>query len=200
MYKFKVDEEVARWTLEVHLQVDRSAAAHWWVAFSNPTAGPWKRLMAKTGEGEVEVYRYRREEERPDLIIVSDILKAVLIVEAKDNHDKLLKERQMVKSIRVMREMEAQLVNLGDNPAWDVRAQYSYIPGFLWGEARDIEAESRAVANAYYEVAQVSLSNPLIGFAIRNIDDTLIPQVHVHGTLSISKSTFLESLNFPLIS
>ncbi len=56
----------------------------WWVAFTNPIAGPWKKITALDGTGlPVEIYRFEREGERPDLILVNDIFKLVMIVKQK---------------------------------------------------------------------------------------------------------------------
>ena len=44
---FNVTEELARWRFELEIKASRD----WWIAFSNPTAGPWKRLMGRSGDG-----------------------------------------------------------------------------------------------------------------------------------------------------
>ncbi len=82
-YTFNSNEEIARWSTEVYLK--NHVDLGWWVAFTNPTAGPWKKILALSEEGTfVEIHRFIREGERPDLILVNDKLKVVVIVEAKD--------------------------------------------------------------------------------------------------------------------
>ena len=51
----------------------------------------------------------------PDIIIVSDQLETILIIEAKDFAPKLIKGEQMSKSIRVIMNMSKQLraIDLG---------------------------------------------------------------------------------------
>ena len=45
----KLNEEIARWAFEI-LFTDRS---DWVIAFTNPTAGPWKTIKASNEFGEI---------------------------------------------------------------------------------------------------------------------------------------------------
>ena len=38
MYTFRLTEEIARWAFEVVCK----NSSDWYIAFTNPTAGPWK--------------------------------------------------------------------------------------------------------------------------------------------------------------
>ena len=88
----RLNEELARWAFEIII----SNNTEWEIAFTNPTAGPWKTVKAhslKTNK-KGEVYRFILEEDRPDIIIYNDKLKSLIIFEAKDNLEKLLEEEQ----------------------------------------------------------------------------------------------------------
>jgi hypothetical protein len=39
-YSYNLTEEICRWSFEVHIKKLES----WWIAFTNPTAGPWKKI------------------------------------------------------------------------------------------------------------------------------------------------------------
>src|SRR5581483_5500662 len=129
-YTFNISEEIARWVTEVYVRSHKSLG--WWVAFTNPIAGPWKKITALNGEGiPVEVYRFEREGERPDLILVNDEHKLIIIIEAKDYYQKLVASDQMKKSVRVIEEISSILKNCG-NKHWEIRKNYRIIPSFIW--------------------------------------------------------------------
>jgi len=83
-YEYSINEEITRWVLEVYIN---NHTDNWKIAFTNPTAGPWKKIIAPSTSK--EIYRFIREEARPDLIIVNDILSTILIIEAKDDNGDL---------------------------------------------------------------------------------------------------------------
>lgn len=96
--KYQLTEEVARQAVEVALKT----GAEWHVSFSNPTAGPWKMIQLPPEYGS-RIFRYGKEEDRPDLILVSPSNKVGLVLEAKDSLTKLLSGGQLEKSIQVFR-------------------------------------------------------------------------------------------------
>lgn len=128
--RYKLTEEIVRWRFE--LQIKNSA--NWWIAFTNPTAGPWKRLLGKSATGNFgEVYRFGRKEDRPDVVAVNDVDRTILIVEAKDEFSKLLLPAQVEKSCDVVSSLQRKLNTFNDNPFWGVRATYNVVAGLLWG-------------------------------------------------------------------
>lgn len=143
-YSFSPNEEIARWTTEVYVQTHTDLG--WWIAFTNPTAGPWKKILALSDEGTfVEIHRFIREGERPDLILVNDKLKTVVIVEAKDSFEKLYNNTQMTKSIRVIKEI-TDVLNNSKNPVWASRLTYKVIPSFLWMITKPEEVEGQCLS------------------------------------------------------
>ncbi|MGH8893425.1 MAG: hypothetical protein ACRDWY_08990 [Actinomycetes bacterium] len=126
----RVTEEVARWVFEVKLLQQQD----WFLAFTNPTAGPWKRVMMPDTTGSLgEVHRFERDATRPDLILVSDKLQLVVIVEAKTSIDDLRRPGQVAKTVTVVEEMGALLRGLSANRWWAARANYTVACGLLWG-------------------------------------------------------------------
>ena len=92
-----VSEEIVRWAFEVSLH----QSDDWKIAFTNPTAGPWKRVMALNAGGvSGEVHRFENDEKRPDLIIYSDKHRVVIIVEAKPDIGGLSTEEQIEKTLK----------------------------------------------------------------------------------------------------
>ena len=132
MYKFRLTEEIARWAFVIICRENRN----WYVAFTNPTAGPWKTIKGlNKSNKEGEVYRFELEETRPDIILVNDFLKLIIIVEAKDSIEKLTQSDQSHKSVEVVDRLHSILKssNVKSNQFWGERASYTILTGLLWG-------------------------------------------------------------------
>jgi hypothetical protein len=127
----RIDEEVARFSFEVHL---RERCPSWFVAFTNPTAGPWKRILAPDSEGNCgEVHRFEQKALRPDLVIVNDNLQVAIIIEAKDDLAKLGRVKQADNSIEAARSVAEVLGAHHGNRFWGTRADFPVVFGLLWG-------------------------------------------------------------------
>lgn len=159
----EVTEEVARWVFEVHLM----GTTDWFIAFTNPTAGPWKRVLAPNAAGITgEVHRFERESTRPDLICVSDNYHAVLIVEAKGRIASLLTGTQLTKSSNLVHELGEILRNKSENEYWQQRATYTIFCGLLWGaEAETLTTVARQTLRAYADALphEAWLSRSVVG-------------------------------------
>lgn len=180
-YSYKLSEEIARWAFEIHLQgVDA-----WHIAFTNPTAGPWKRLMANDADGSPgEVHRFLREDDRPDLVLVNDALEVLVIFEAKDRLDRLLDAHQVLKSCAVVKTLATTLRGLGDNAFWGGRAGYTVVPGLLWGAIEPLPHSHWLKAFATYEagLAAVGFRHPgLIAVEARRSGDSVGLSGEAHG-------------------
>jgi hypothetical protein len=145
----RIDEEVARFAFEVHL---RQYCTDWFVAFTNPTAGPWKRVIAPDASGRWgEVHRFEREELRPDLIVVSDAHRVILIIEAKDDIAKLSHNVQASKSVEALANIAAVAASKRANAYWGERAGYAPVCGLLWGGTSPATSSSVASLFKTYE-------------------------------------------------
>jgi len=143
----RVTEEVARWVFEVHIT---RHAPGWYIAFTNPTAGPWKRIMATNSDGVVgEVHRFAREETRPDLVLVNDKLSAILIVEAKGKIIGLLSSTQRLKSVAVVQDLAVILRRT--NEFWAGRQDFQVVCGLLWGAEDETSTLEAAQTISAYE-------------------------------------------------
>lgn len=130
MYTFRLTEEISRWAFEVSC-ANRSC---WFIAFTNPTAGPWKTIKCTNSDGKVgEVYRFELEETRPDILLVNDNLRLIIVIEAKDSLTKLISGNQVEKSVEVVNQLSSILGDKRHNPFWGERADYCIITGILWG-------------------------------------------------------------------
>jgi hypothetical protein len=136
----RLNEEIARWAFEIIFKSNEK----WVLAFTNPTAGPWKTIktVSKATGREGEVYRFILEEDRPDIIMYSDELEAVIIFEAKDSLEKLLEKNQAKKSAAVVVKLADLLKSKGSNEFWRGRENYKIILGLLWGSTDTPESES----------------------------------------------------------
>lgn len=148
-----LNEEVSRWAFEILFRQNKK----WRIAFTNPTAGPWKTIKGLGSEGvEGEVYRFPLEETRADIILYNDELKAVLIIEAKDSLNKLVAGDQAEKSVDVVERLSDILSRLGNNKFWGKRAKYPTYLGLLWGSSDTLSSQSAylAVFDSYYALAK----------------------------------------------
>lgn len=152
-YTYKLTEEISRWAFEIHINNN----PEWWIAFTNPTAGPWKRLESINSNGlKGEVYRFDRDEKRPDIVIVNDKLNAIIIFEAKDSLGKLINQTQAQKSCLVIDEMAKTLEGIKDNPFWGSRHLYKIYNGLLWGS---MEEANHSEINDAFNTYSVELKN-----------------------------------------
>lgn len=155
----RLNEEIARWAFEILFQSNRS----WHIAFTNPTAGPWKTIKAASlASGAVgEVYRFLLEEDRPDIIMYHDALCAVVIFEAKDSLAKLLEGNQAQKSAEVVAKLAGILRQKGSNQFWRGREDYKVILGLLWGSTGRPEPEENK-AFLYQHYHDLIRDNPYV--------------------------------------
>lgn len=160
----RLNEEIARWAFEILFKSDTS----WHIAFTNPTAGPWKTIKAvslRSGK-EGEVYRFILEEDRPDIILYHDSLRVVLIFEAKDSLEKLLERTQAQKSADVVVKLANILRHKGTNDFWRGRENYRVILGLLWGSNNDpaTNDEKEALYDCYHELisSKASVASDLV--------------------------------------
>jgi hypothetical protein len=194
-YDVRLTEEVARFAFEVYIDGN---ADDWFIAFTNPTAGPWKTLKVPDSSGRmVEVYRFFREEERPDVVLVSDRDRVVLIIEAKDKIAQLAAGLQPEKSSRVVAAMRDVLSSLADNPLWSQRASYQYIGGLLWGNADGASGidEAELLRDHQARLARLGFGgeNEIIGFEVRQDTDGNLG-IRGMSTKSPNTSSILVSL------
>lgn len=195
MYEYKMTEEIVRWVLDVHIRTNDMARRKWWIAFTNPTAGPWKSFKAKTDKGMKEVHRFGRSDYRPDLVLVCDDLRLTLTIEAKSECEKLTSERQMMKSVEALQDMCNVSRSLSDHPAWAQRSSYHCIPGFAWGETGMPLLEHNAVKTAYTAAAEVSGEPTLVNFGIApDPNGRLHPKLYLSGDLPVSTDALAVSL------
>lgn len=174
-YSYKPNEEIARWCVEIFFKTTEDEFG-WWIAFTNPTAGPWKKIVTKTADSKMaEIYRFGQTDDRPDLIVVNDKLKKILVIEAKDDFRKLLEGSQMKKSIQVISDISA-ILNRVTHPEWAQRRSYQVVPSFLWFSINESAAleEEVAVTDVYKKFAESNFVAPL-NIAIYKSGEKLIP-------------------------
>lgn len=169
-YSFKLTEEIARWIFEVKIK----NSLYWYIAFTNPTAGPWKSIKCKDKNGNIgEVHRFSRDEERPDILLVNDELQIVLIIEAKDSLSKLKNDNQAKKSVNVVLELGRILNAKKTNIYWGNRADYKIITGLLWGaNSKSSPKEREELFEVYRKLIGADKSNIIYNNMLLGIEVT----------------------------
>jgi hypothetical protein len=112
-------EEIARQAVEV---IFRDETMDWHVAFSNPTAGPWKLIRLQIGGSLIQVGTYLKEELRPDLILQSAANRLLLVLEAKRSIAELLRPGQLAKTVGVFAAETERLAGLLSDHGQDPHA------------------------------------------------------------------------------
>lgn len=166
----RLNEEIARWAFEIIFKRNYE----WYVAFTNPTAGPWKTIKARSLQDGVtgEVYRFILEEDRPDIIMYNDELRSVIIFEAKDSLAKLKDKSQYLKSTEVVSKLANLLTNKGSNQFWRGRENYNIITGLLWGSVDSFSAQTErdSLFDLYQEnIKRSDLVNPNLIIGIETL-------------------------------
>ncbi|GAC1609883.1 MAG: hypothetical protein NVS3B3_17360 [Aquirhabdus sp.] len=128
----KLSEEIVRWTFELACQNNKMR----YVAFTNPTAGPWKRVLGQVSEGAYEIHTFGKEESRPDVIVVCDTLRAIYVLEAKDGRVKLDSDT-INKTYLLSETFKERFAKFTGNEKWIIRANYNVITGFLFGSSAE---------------------------------------------------------------
>jgi len=108
--RYKLSEEVCLQCLEVAFKMNG-----WTEWFVNPTAGPWKKIRIDDVEDN-EMLRFRKEEDRPDLIVSHGSRRLTIIVEAKDDVNELIGRsgEKVQKSVAVFKSMFDRLQAIFD--------------------------------------------------------------------------------------
>jgi hypothetical protein len=169
----RVSEEIVRWALEVRV----AASQDWFVAFTNPTAGPWKKVNGRDSSSkEGEVHRFEVDETRPDLILVSDRFRTVFIIEAKTDFGSLMNENQMQKTAQLFDRFEALLKSKAANLFWADRSNYAYALGLLWGEPKTTASQRHELCQKYRE-CMASETQDVCCFEAQLVDNQIVYEV-----------------------
>ena len=205
MRAYHLTEEIARWAFEVLCREGEK----WDIVFTNPTAGPWKTIKATNNSGVLgEVYRFSLEENRPDIVMVNDEEKLVVIIEAKDSLSKLVSETQDTKSIEVVDSLAKTFKSLKSNEYWGGRADYVIICGLLWGsEGGESESDIATVMDKYHDDAsecEFFFVDAILGIEANKASSGAITCklfTKQYGTeMSFELSRIAESFNYALVS
>jgi hypothetical protein len=178
-YQFTLSEEITRQAVEVSFKID----GRWNIAFSNPTAGPWK--IIKLGNYEFgNDLRYAKEEDRPDLILYTPIEYIFFVLEAKDSLRKLFTNIQLTKSVYVFQKEVNRILDVINDPDLTIRAfgqqpqNYKIIPGYIIGSTTEKTKKDdlTRLINSHIRLAQ-QINNkgiePCVCFIVQKEGDDL---------------------------
>ncbi len=148
MREYRLTEEFARWAFEIVCK----QSPNWYIAFTNPTAGPWKAINAFDKKGrEGRIYSFDAKEKRPDIILINDHLKIIFIVEAKNSMAALMNPTQCKKSVKVVSDIGKQLQKIRTDEYWGKRYMYNIVLGLLWGNEDNISnPKYKSLFDMYY--------------------------------------------------
>lgn len=199
MREYKLTEEIARWAFEISIK----PKDEWYIAFTNPTAGPWKAIRAvDKGGNEGKIYTFDLKEKRPDIILINDRLNLIIIFEAKTNIDGLISEKQVAKSTKVVSDIGKMLQKMRDNPYWGKRYMYRIVLGLLWGKTNTVTEE---VYDRLFEVYREEVlkcenidKRIIFGIEAVKVEEQLtcyaVGRNYEKGTKTISNSALADSM------
>lgn len=200
MRNFKLTEEFARWAFEIQCK----ATPNWYIAFTNPTAGPWKAITAKDKNGnEGRIYTFDANEKRPDIILVNDQLKLIVIIEAKNDVYALINSNQFQKSTKVVSDIGKQLQKIRTDSFWGKRYMYKIVLGLLWGSNEEKSSlEYNDIFDTYYnEICKYDNIDRriVLGIEVTKHDNSLSCSItgksYEKGLSTISISALASSFN-----
>ena len=138
----------------------------WTEWFSNPTAGPWKRIGIP-GVSSLAGTGFEKEETRPDLILYHKSVKPkVLIIESKDKIDKLIDSANQNNQIKktcqgVLPNMRTRLYELiktsEDKELVQSLNSINFIPGYVIGDSKDIQAKISELKKLHFKFIDKSV-------------------------------------------
>jgi hypothetical protein len=178
-----ISEEIVRWSFEVTV----NKSEDWFIAFTNPTAGPWKRITAPNAHGAYgEIHRFEIDETRPDLVLINDKLRDILIVEAKTEFSDLQKNAQLEKTTQLFCDLSSKLEKNENVEFWGDRSKYNFKLGLLWSSGKESADEIKQTCERYLkEVSHVTSDVVCIEGFFEN--DSLITKSY-NGTSGVKLS------------
>ncbi|MBO5097117.1 MAG: hypothetical protein J6B96_02250 [Agathobacter sp.] len=200
MRDYRLTEEIARWAFEIQCK----QTPNWYIAFTNPTAGPWKAITALNKNSEVgRIYTFDAKEKRPDIILINDHLKIIIIVEAKNSLSALNTSEQCSKSTKVVADIGKQLQKLRTDEYWGKRYMYNIVLGLLWGSEEKMSLDSYIpMFDLYYnEICNYDNidKRALIGIEVTRSNSSLSCMItgknYEQGTQTLSLSNLANSFN-----
>ena len=200
MRDYRLTEEIARWAFEIQCKQNTS----WYIAFTNPTAGPWKAITAPNKDGKIgRIYAFDAKEKRPDIILINDHLKIIIILEAKNSYLSLITPEQCLKSTKVVSDIGKQLQKLRTDSYWGKRYMYNIILGLLWGSAEEKPSSTYIPMFDFYYKEICNYDNidkrAVVGIEVTRSNSSLSCMVtgknYEQGTQTLSISNLATSFN-----
>ena len=154
----KLSEEIVRWKFELDANIEGIR----YIAFTNPTAGPWKTVNGPVWEERYTLHSFGKKEPRPDVILVCDRLKQIYVIEAKDSAKKLDKET-IEKTYEISETFRRRFSTYTAHASWQNRLTYSLITGFIFGSTiAKYEDEANALLDRINQLGYNNVSEPYI--------------------------------------
>ena len=173
-----------------------SAELHGWSEwFTNATAGPWKKIDVP-GVSSSYATGFGKTEERPDLILYNDKPdKKILIIESKNDIEKLLAPSQIPKSCKVFSDMKTKLDELckssKNKSISNNTKSINYIPGYVVGHTTDLIQKLPELEKLHFKHVDKSFPHFLLIVVIKSNYDLFI-QPHIFSSKPNKKSLELQ--------
>lgn len=176
VFDYNLTEEVVRWSFEVMISKNHD----WLIAFTNPTAGPWKTIKLLDRYQRIEdAKKFEIDEKRPDLILINYRLKEVIIIEAKDNLNKLMPFKQIEKTVNVYIKIKTFLKEELDPSDWNDLDKFNYRFGLMWGQDDRYNDYNMLYHNYKLILNKKNVVDEIIGFeSKKRTDNSIICTLH----------------------
>ncbi len=139
--------------------VVKAVSTGWQEWFSNPTAGPWKRIGIP-GISSLDGTGFEKEETRPDLVLYHNQNEPkILILESKDNIGKLIdssnNNAQLKKTCKVFSDISIKLEKLieksTDKQILKLLDSANYICGYVIGDSSNLSTELEKLKKLHFK-------------------------------------------------
>ena len=159
----------------------------WKEWFANPTAGPWKRIVVP-GVPSLHNTGFQKNETRPDLVLYHKNLDSkILILESKDNIDKVIdsanKNKQIKKTcevfLNIKNKLDLLIKSSTDKDLVTSLDSINYIPGYVVANRDDISTKITELKKLHFKFIDKSVFPYFIIIIIKksNYDLTLETQI-----------------------
>ncbi len=169
--------------------------------FLNPTAGPWKKLRIEGVPKDHALLRFRKEEDRPDLLVAHPNKSIIVVFEAKEDISSLLvHEGEIVeKAIKVFEATAVKIFEIIQKFPKEMSpfSEPRFLSGYIFPVTPSYSSTSTNLLNEYHKTKRIGRRNvgPNINTIVKRMDnDDLVIECGFPDEITKETRSLLERL------